>query len=221
MISQLETCDSVVFDCDGVILQSNRLKSDAFGAVLEGYDPALVKEFVDWHKRTGGVSRFEKFRVFFKDMLKDDAWPEKTDKACADFGDHVSKQLLVCPFVPGFEELLGRLTVSGIPLSVNTGGSETEITAVFRSRGLSDSFRAVYGSPTPKRDNMIKLQADKLIGPRCLYFGDSRLDFDLAEEFCSDFVYIAHESEWTDGAEVTQAAGGLVAPDHRALLSDR
>ncbi len=218
MKSPLADCDTVIFDCDGVILQSNHLKSGSFGAVLEGHDPELVAEFVAWHKRTGGVSRFEKFVIFFRDMLGVDDWPLQTDAACKAFGLRVSEGLLHCPYVPGFEGLLAVLTAADIPLAVNTGGAEDEVREIFRKRGLADSFQIILGSPTTKRDNMIMLREQGLIGKNSVYLRDSSLDLDLAKEFSMRFVFVAHESEWPQGAEATRASAGTVIADHTDLL---
>ncbi len=208
---------SVLFDCDGVILQSNSLKSNAFGDVLEGYDPVLVRDFVDWHKATGGVSRFFKFARFFRDTLKVTDWEARTEKACSDFGDIVSQGLRSCDTVPGFEVLVAQLRARAIPLAVNTGGAQDEIRIVFAERGFAPDFVEIFGSPTTKHDNMAKLKDQGLIKPGTSYLGDSELDFELAQNFQMNFIYVAYESEWAEGARMTEQAGGTVVPDLNAL----
>jgi beta-phosphoglucomutase-like phosphatase (HAD superfamily) len=44
-----------IFDCDGVILDSNPVKIDAFRVALADEDPALVEALIAEHRRTGGV----------------------------------------------------------------------------------------------------------------------------------------------------------------------
>jgi len=56
--------DYLIFDCDGVILDSNRLKSQAFADALLDEPPERIKAFVRYHKQHGGISRYEKFRYF-------------------------------------------------------------------------------------------------------------------------------------------------------------
>ena len=58
------------FDCDGVILNSNKVKSEAFALALEGESPELVRKFVQYHQKNGGISRFVKFEYFFKHIKK-------------------------------------------------------------------------------------------------------------------------------------------------------
>ena len=218
MTLSLQGCPSIIFDCDGVILQSNKLKSDAFGEVLVQYDPKIVAAFVAWHKKTGGVSRFEKFANFFRDRLAVENWQALTDAACVDFGKIVFEGLCRCPFVPGFDAYLAWLQTQNIPLAVNTGGAEDEVREVFRTREVLGDFTTVLGSPTTKFENMIKLREMGLLRPGAIYFGDSKLDFELARDFELRFVYVGHESEWPEGEMVTTQAGGQIISNYQSML---
>jgi phosphoglycolate phosphatase-like HAD superfamily hydrolase len=213
----MSTLPAVIFDCDGVILQSNLLKSDAFGEVLEGHDTREVADFVAWHKATGGVSRFEKFARFFRDTRRAVDWEALTQQACADFGVRVFEGLKRCDTVPGLEDFVAALRASDVPLAVNTGGAEDEVRAVFAARGMAQDFAHIFGSPNTKEHNMQKLRDLGLAVPGAAYLGDSKLDFELAQMFDLRFFYISYESEWHEGADVTRAAGGTVVPDLHAL----
>ena len=56
--------DFYIFDCDGVILDSNNLKSRAYAEALTAEPLELVLEFVEYHKENGGISRYEKFKYY-------------------------------------------------------------------------------------------------------------------------------------------------------------
>lgn len=194
-------------------MQSNTIKTRTFCEVLQRYDPVLVAFFVKWHKANGGVSRFEKFAHFFRDILNQSDWESQTKAACVTFGDLVSKRLLTCPTVPGLEALLSALQSSTIPLAVNTGGAQDEIREVLEKRGLAKYFEIILGSPATKHSNMITLRDKGFLVQGGCYLGDSRLDWELAKEFDMHFIYVALESEWQDGTAVTLNARGVVAQD--------
>ncbi|WP_022728612.1 HAD family hydrolase [Fodinicurvata sediminis] len=185
-----------VFDCDGVILASNRLKSQAFAQALEGEDPALVAEFVAWHQANGGIARQVKFDHFFRSMKGISAPEEPVRQAVDRYGRIVRQGLRDCALIPGVEELLPALQARNIACYVNSGGSEAELREIFAERGLAQWFRGIYGSPDDKFNNMKRAGLEDLGSGEGLLLGDSRVDREVARHYSLDFVYVAHESEW-------------------------
>ena len=61
-VSQYATC---VFDCDGVVLDSNQIKTQAFYNATQSYGHEFADQLVNYHLKNGGVSRYEKFEYFF------------------------------------------------------------------------------------------------------------------------------------------------------------
>lgn len=59
---------AIVFDFDGVILESMDVKTRAFRDLFEDY-PEHNDEIVRFHLDNGGMSRFEKFRIIYRDIL--------------------------------------------------------------------------------------------------------------------------------------------------------
>lgn len=192
--------DTLVFDCDGVILDSNRVKSDAFLSVTLPYGEREAHAFVDWHRRHGGISRNEKFAYFLDEILRVPATGREPllARLLGSYAAICARELLRCPLVPGVAALLEALPAR-ISAHVVTGGAQSEVRAVFAARGLARHFASVLGSPTSKRDNMHSLAASGAFGGRSLYFGDAELDMHLAEEFGLEFVYVYGVSEWPDG----------------------
>ena len=60
----------VFFDFDGVILDSVDVKTKAFGKMFEAYGSDVQKEVVQYHLENCGVSRFEKFRYYYENILE-------------------------------------------------------------------------------------------------------------------------------------------------------
>lgn len=52
---------SLIFDCDGVILHSNKIKTEAFYKVALRFGKVAADKMVDYHVRNGGISRYKKF----------------------------------------------------------------------------------------------------------------------------------------------------------------
>jgi beta-phosphoglucomutase-like phosphatase (HAD superfamily) len=192
--------DALVFDCDGVILDSNRIKSEAFFDVTVPFGVEYARRFVDYHRRHGGVTRNEKFAYFLDEIV---GVPVEGREATLDgllsaYGEICSASLLSCPLIPGLEGFLERIPAR-VTAYVVTGGAEAEVRRVLSDRGLARHFACILGSPSSKRENMERLGRAGAFAGRVVYFGDAELDMALAEEFGLDFVFVYGASEWEDG----------------------
>ena len=194
--------DTLVFDCDGVILDSNRIKSAAFRTVTAPFGAEASTRFLDYHHRHGGISRNEKFAHFIDAIV---AVPVAAadrqrllDGLLRDYAAICARELLACPLIPGVAALLASIPPH-VAAHVVTGGAQSEVRAVFAARGLDRYFASILGSPTSKRDNMRLLAAAGALRGRALYFGDAELDMQLAEEFGLEFVFVHGVSDWPDG----------------------
>lgn len=192
--------DTLVFDCDGVILDSNRIKSAAFRTVTAPFGAEASTRFLDYHHRHGGISRNEKFAHFLDAIVT--VAPADRERLLggllSDYAAICARELLACPLIPGVAALLASIPPR-VAAHVVTGGAQSEVRAVFAARGLDRHFTSILGSPTSKRDNMRLLAAAGALRGRALYFGDAELDMQLAEEFGLEFVFVHGVSDWPDG----------------------
>ena len=199
----MEKYDFLIFDCDGVILDSNLLKSRAFAESLLDEPPELVKSFVDYHKQHGGISRYEKFKYYFTDILNYPDAENKINEALFRFARIVKKGLLECDYVPGIYDFLIQQASSGMPMFIVSGSDEKELQEVFLRRGIMKYFKKVYGSPTNKIENAAKVIQEIVIPKKGCFFGDSKSDYQAAKKFGLDFVYVSHFSEWEEGRQIS------------------
>lgn len=206
----LSTYDFVVFDCDGVILKSNQLKSDAFAKALEGEPPAQVLEFVEYHKANGGISRYKKFAHYFNEMYPRPDADAAIEQALGKYAAIVKQGLIDCELIGGVQTALSALQATQVPCAVNSGGDEQELHQVFAARGLDQFFAHIFGSPTPKNDNMQRLKDLDFFKGRGVMLGDSKSDWQAATLFGLDFIYVQEESEWKDGTMFNQQQGHIV-----------
>jgi phosphoglycolate phosphatase-like HAD superfamily hydrolase len=81
---------------------------------------------------------------------------------------------------------------------VVTGGDQEEVRYVFQQRKLDIYFRGIYGSPEDKFSNLKKIiSSNEIKDP--VFFGDSKVDLEVAKKYNLDFIYIYGASEWTNG----------------------
>ena len=67
----LDHYQTIIFDCDGVVLNSNFQKIEAYrNAALEfGASKEQADTLVDYHVKLTGISRNIKFKYFLKEIL--------------------------------------------------------------------------------------------------------------------------------------------------------
>ena len=198
----IDKYDFFIFDCDGVILDSNKLKSDAFSEALPDESPDLVEEFVAYHKNNGGISRYEKFKYYFEDMKKQVNAEIEITNALNNFAAIVSEGLLKCNYIPGVVELIGELFNLNKRLFVVSGSDEKELIQVFRKRGIDYYFENIYGSPANKKENTRKVVESLNEGKIGIFFGDSKSDYDASKKFGLDFVFVKGYSEWVNDLKI-------------------
>jgi len=217
-MKELKSYKVAIFDCDGVILDSNRVKSEAFSLALSGEDATLVKEFVEYHQMHGGISRYIKFEHFFKNIKKQGDYSEELKEALTRYAILSKEGLLKCEEIAGIRNVLKYFNEQKIPCYVASGGDQQEVREVFENRGLLAFFEGVFGSPLSKIENLENLNIKGNLPIPGVFFGDAYSDMRAAEEYSLDFVYISGASEWREGPLVTQQKGFEVHQDFNKVV---
>lgn len=183
-----------LFDCDGVILDSNNIKTQAFYELTFSYGADAADKLVAYHKENGGISRFRKLEYFFREILRQQNCDNDISDLAVRYGEVVYKKLMVCPLTNGCEDFLRGL-LSRTFKFVISGGLESEIQDIFRRRGLIKYFDAVFGSPRSKEEILRKLLEEKKLVQPAIFFGDSYYDYRVAKDFGLDFIFLSSYSE--------------------------
>ncbi|MFH1317985.1 MAG: HAD hydrolase-like protein [Candidatus Omnitrophota bacterium] len=196
-----------IFDCDGVILDSNPIKTKAFYEVGLPYGKEYAMQLEAYHQEFGGISRFDKFRYFFKDILKKQEYSEELSRALNRYAELVSDKLLQCKETDGARTLFDNIP-SYTRKIVVSGSLETELRQVFAQRKLERHFDAIYGSPQTKMAILQREKDQGRLGFPSVFIGDSRYDYECAQAFKIDFIFVARYTEFNawkdyfDGKEV-------------------
>lgn len=193
---KLDHYQTLVLDCDGVILNSNYLKIDAYFATARnfGANEQQAQALVDYHIKLGGISRFVKFQYFLSDILQQPVKQQDVDTLLQDFGREVRTRLASCEIAPGLAEL--RAATAAANWLVISGGDQLELRDIFAERGIADWFDGgIFGSPDNKDEILAReLQAGN-IRQLALFLGDSRYDHQASTGAGLDFVFL---HAWTD-----------------------
>ncbi len=183
---------AIVFDFDGVIVESVDVKRDAFEKLFLKY-PEKVEEIVGYHMEHGGVSRFKKFDYIYENILKEELTPEKKEWLGDKFTEYSFQAVVDAPFVKGAKEFLED-NLDEYLFFVATGTPQDEIDKVVRKRDLEKYFKGIYGSPATKSEIVLLIMEKfNLDREDIIFVGDAITDYTEAGKVDVQFVGRVHE----------------------------
>lgn len=171
----------IIFDFDGVIVESTDIKTEAFAKLFKPEGEEIVDKVVSYHKNNMGVSRFDKFRYIYSNILHREFNSKEFETLCGSFATLVVDAVIAAPFVSGAQEFL-RENLKLYRFFVVSATPQEEISDIARRRGLDRVFKSVYGSPLAKSDAVKKiLREERFAASDTLYIGDAMTDYSAAK----------------------------------------
>ncbi len=184
---------SIIFDCDGVLLNSNNIKSQAFFEIGKNFGEDKGKALLNYHRVNGGISRNEKFTHFITKILNKEFNEKIYNDLLNQYSSYVFNKLLSCEVTHNLENLR---KLDNKKWFIVSGGNENELIKVFKKRQMLDYFDGgIYGSPRNKIEIFKNLIEDKKISNPAIYLGDSKYDYYASKEYGIDFTFIYN---WTE-----------------------
>lgn len=193
----IDSYKSIIFDCDGVILNSNKIKTRAFYNTALPYGEKAANALVDYHVTHGGVSRYKKFKLFLETMVSNEQIGFSLEDLLQTYAMEVRQGLMACDVALGLERL--REQTHHTKWLVVSGGDQLELQHVFSERELMHLFDGgIFGSPDTKDDILARESKNKNIITPGLFLGDSKYDHIAASRAGLDFVFLSQWSEFSD-----------------------
>lgn len=185
----LENIKVILWDFDGVLMDSNAVRDHGFEKVLEDFPRDEVDELLVFHRKNGGLSRYVKFRYFFE-QIRNETVSDVEIQNWADRFSVIMKGLLVNPallihdtinFIEKFHK--------SIPMHIVSGSDQTELRFLCKELRIDRYFISVNGSPTPKKDLITKLLMEYNYNPKeTVMIGDALNDLDAARANNTRFI---------------------------------
>jgi phosphoglycolate phosphatase-like HAD superfamily hydrolase len=187
----LQNVKAIIFDFDGVILESGNIKTEAFLELFSAY-PQHRAAILNYHLANLGLSRFDKFDWIYRELLGQPLGEVERTQLGDSFSAIVLDKVLNCPFVPGALETLQALC-GRIPMFIASGTPQAELDLIVERRGLAQYFDRVWGSPS-KKGQIIEqvLERQNLPSEQVLFIGDGSSDYEAATQ--SGLLFIARDT---------------------------
>lgn len=204
MIYSVSNYEALVFDCDGVVLDSNGIKTEAFRIAALPWGTDAAEALVAHHVVNGGISRHRKFAYFLETILPRHAPTALPgvdgpglDELLARYAEAVRGGLKSCAIAEGLEDL--RAQTPEATWCIVSGGDQGELREIFAARGLDHFFDGgIFGGPDSKDVILARELGSGTIRTSALFLGDSKYDYEAAQRAGLDFVFV---SGWTEVKE--------------------
>ena len=174
----------ILWDFDGVIIDSNSVREFGFREVLKDFDTEQVEKLIDFHNANGGWSRYVKFRYFYEEILKRPITDSKVQELANRFSSIMIESLPNPKLL--IEETVRFIQVmysQGKKMHIVSGSDGKELRSLCEQLELSKYFLSINGSPTAKPDLVRSIIDDTNISSSqyCL-IGDAVNDYDAANQ---------------------------------------
>ncbi len=179
---------AIIFDFDGVIVESRDIKTEAFRQLFADY-PDKVDQIINYHLTNMGISRYVKFRYFYEQILGQKLSTNKEAELGERFSKLVLDEVLNASLVPGADTFL-RENYGYFQFFIASGTPEEELRHIVTYRGLDSYFKGIYGAPRKKSEiiEYVLVKYDLSRG-KVVFVGDADSDRVAAEQTGVHFVF--------------------------------
>jgi HAD superfamily hydrolase (TIGR01549 family) len=179
---------NILFDFDGVILDSMPVREYGFRKIFEDYDDDLVNKLLKFHNANGGLSRYIKIEYFYNELLGQDISNKNVKKLAENFSVIMRKRLTDKKYL--IEKTMNFIYVNfkSYNLHIVSGSDEKELQFLCKKLEIGNYFISIHGSPTHKNYLVSDiLNKNSYKANETILIGDSINDHEAAEVNNIDF----------------------------------
>jgi len=172
---------TIFWDFDGVILNSMKIKGDGFVELFQDYDKKLVNQLEEYHYSNGGVSRFEKIKYFYNEILKKDIFEEENLRLADMFANIIKKKIFDKKNLIQDSLLFIEKNYNKYNFHIVSGAEGKELNNLCKYFEIDKYFLSIAGSPT-KKEILVKNVFEKYNYNQneTILIGDAITDYNAA-----------------------------------------
>ena len=172
---------AIIFDFDGVILDSTEIKTNAFKNIFKDKYSKYLNEILDHHHNHLGISRFNKLKIYFNKIIGLNISNNKLKKYTDFFSVYCLNRILNCKYIPGSKIFIEK-NFEKYHFFISSGTPTKELKYICKSRKIDHYFKEIYGSPLKKITHIKKIKKKyKLKSKEIIFIGDGYSDYEAAK----------------------------------------
>jgi phosphoglycolate phosphatase len=188
----LSNYNLIIFDLDGVIVDSANLKIACMREALDDFDSNLVEPFLKEFSKAFGRTRQFHFKKFYNTYLGCiDNFEDFYTCYAKRYSDLLQDRYILAELCEHASETIGQLAACGAHLYVATGTVTEEAERVLRVKKLHHHFDGIFGAPLMKSYSINQILSNTQIAKqKAIMIGDATYDRNSAFENQISFLFI-------------------------------
>jgi len=179
---------AIIFDFDGVLVESVDIKTKAFTELFADYGTAMVEKITQHHLDHGGISRYEKIMFYYREYLQAPMSQDQLNNLGQEFSALVVQKVIQAPYVSGAIEFL-KNNSQRYDLFIVSGTPHEEMVHIAQAKSIHRYFKGIFGSPTGKGTHIQNILLNhNLKGKEVVFVGDSITDYRAARKTDINFL---------------------------------
>ena len=186
---------NIIFDFDGVILDSVPVKTEAFRKLFENYPQDKVNQLIEYHLVNGGKSRYVKIKYFFNEILKQDISENEILQYAQKYSKLTKQELSNKKYL--IEDTLNFIMNNhkNYNMHIASGADENDLKYICDRLGLEKYFLSINGSPMIKGIIVQEiLEQNNYLREETILVGDSINDYEAAKANSIEFYGYNNEN---------------------------
>lgn len=191
-----EDIKNIIFDFDGVIADTLEIKAEAFQHCYNKYSDkdSINYNIRNYHLKNGGVSRFDKFRYFHKNILNREISTFEIKALSKKFDKYVNSRISNLDATENFINFINKCNKKNLNLFISSAASKKNIKTFLNSKAIFGYFNEIFDQTTNKTDHIIKIKMKyKSNTVNTLFIGDSKSDVEVAFENNLNIILKKHK----------------------------
>lgn len=190
MNKEINNLKAIIFDFDGTIVDSNKIKEEAFFQIFLEFGEDVAKIGQEYHRENLGLNRIEKFRFVitnFTNIRYDENLGQKLSRK---FSDIVFQKMKDCEYIEYAITFIESYHKKYM-LFISSAMPDSELQEIVKHKDIFNYFKDIKGYPAVKskftKDILSKygFKPDEII-----FVGDAQSDFEAANENLLNFICV-------------------------------
>ena len=182
---------SIIFDFDGVILDSVDIKSEVFKEVFAPFGKKILDYSFNYHIKNGGISRYEKIKHILNYFFNPSE-AQVLEKSIIDqFNFLIKKKIFQANFIKGAFEFLEN-NHDSFNIFISTGTPEKEIIDIRNLKKYTIFYCSLW-IPDIKENHVEKFLKIIMKKLKYVFLGDSETDLITASKYKIKFIGVENE----------------------------